>query len=149
MANANGRILAKEAWIQKSLINCITTNRMKISVSNIAWDRQYFIEYLRLLKSHNCSGVEIAPSIIWPEPINSSSEERKNFRKKVNNEGLEIVGFHALLFSRPDLQFFKTKESRKSAISIWLTRIGTDLNRKTNRKSTIRACDSYYICQIC
>jgi len=116
MANANGRILAKEAWIQKSLINCITTNRMKISVSNIAWDRQYFIEYLRLLKSHNCSGVEIAPSIIWPEPINSSSEERKNFRKKVNNEGLEIVGFHALLFSRPDLQFFKTKESRKSAI---------------------------------
>jgi len=116
MANANGRILVKKEWIQKSLINYIVASRMKISVSNIAWDKQYIIEYLKLLKKHNCSGIEVAPSIIWPEPIKSSKEERKNFKKKVNNEGLEIVGFHALLFSRPDLQLFESKESRKSAI---------------------------------
>ena len=116
MAVTHGRILVKEKWIQKALTQFILSNKMKISVSNIAWEKQYLVEYLKLLRKLNCSGVEIAPSIIWPEPIKSSYEERKNFKKQINKEGLEVVGFHALLFSRPDLQLFESKENRKSTV---------------------------------
>ena len=87
---------------------------MKIAVSNIAWENRYLSEYLTLLKKLGCSGVEIAPNIIWDEPINSSNEDRKNFKNIIHKEGLSIVGFHALLFSRPDLQFFQSEESRKN-----------------------------------
>ena len=89
---------------------------MKIAVSNIAWENRYISEYLKLLKSLDCSGVEIAPNIVWPEPINSTKEERQAFKKLVGKEDLTIIGFHALLFTRPDLQFFKSEESRQSTI---------------------------------
>ena len=80
---------------------------MKIAISNIAWEHKYLSEYLKLLKQLGCSGVEIAPSIIWTEPTNSSIEDRKIFKDQIHKEGLEIIGFHALLFSRPDYQSIK------------------------------------------
>ena len=87
---------------------------MKISVSNIAWGNKsliYFLEYIRKL---GCSGVEIAPSVIWPEPIKSSKEERMNFLDSVKKTDLELVGFHSLLYNRPDLQLFLNKDSRNA-----------------------------------
>jgi len=90
---------------------------MKIALSNIAWENRHLSKYLKLLKKLNCSGVEIAPDIIWPKPTNSSNEERKIFKNIILKEGLDIVGFHALLFSRPDLQFFQSKESRKATVN--------------------------------
>jgi len=90
---------------------------MKIAVSNIAWENKYLSEYLSLLKKLKCSGVELAPNIIWTEPINATKEDRKILKDIIDKEGLSVVGFHALLFSRPDLQFFKSKESRKNTIN--------------------------------
>ena len=89
---------------------------MKIAISNIAWEHKYLSEYLKLLKQLGCSGVEIAPSIIWTEPTNSSIEDRKIFKDQIQKEGLEIIGLHALLFSRPDLQLFLSNESRAATI---------------------------------
>ena len=89
---------------------------MKISVSNIAWENKYLNHYLKLIKNLGCSGIELAPSIIWSEPINSSLEDREDFKNKITKEGLEITGFHALLFSHPELQLFKTAESREASI---------------------------------
>ena len=52
---------------------------MKISVSNIAWDNKSSLYFLKYIRELGCSGVEIAPSVIWPEPINSTKQERVNF----------------------------------------------------------------------
>ena len=90
---------------------------MKIAVSNIAWDNKHLPEYLKLLKKIDCSGIEIPPNIIWPEPIETSKEERQKFKNVILKEGLEIIGFHALLFSRPDLQLFESAESRKATVN--------------------------------
>ena len=88
---------------------------MKISVSNITWkeDPKYFPEFLDFISNKGCSGVELAPSLIWKEPIESTPEERKNLVKLVKEKKLEIVGFHSLLFTRPDLKLFLNEESRK------------------------------------
>jgi|TARA_B100001964_G_scaffold245372_1_gene331925 sugar phosphate isomerase/epimerase len=89
---------------------------MKISISNIAWDNNLFSYFLEFIKSNGCSGIEIAPSRIWNEPIKSSKTQRLNIVKSINKAGLELVGFHALLYHRPDLQLFLGKESRKATI---------------------------------
>ena len=96
---------------------------MKLSVSNIVWGNEKFDDFLKLLKQEGCHGIELAPSLIWNEPINSSREERQKLKKQIYNSGLEFVGFHSLLFSRPDLQLFKDDDSRKKTIEYILNLI--------------------------
>ena len=54
---------------------------MKLSVSNIVWGEN-LVDFFRLLKKENCDGVEIAPSLIWKEPIFSNKDERKLLKNK-------------------------------------------------------------------
>ncbi len=89
---------------------------MKISISNIAWGKENFEDFLKLIKSKGCDAVELAPSLIWDEPINSNKASRKSFRDLLKNNGVQLVGFHSLLFNRPDLKFFKDKEKRLETI---------------------------------
>lgn len=89
---------------------------MKLSVSNIAWGKENFLDFLKLLKEEGCEGVELAPSLIWDEPILSSNKERLILKKQISDSGLKLVGFHSLLFSRPDLQLFKNEISRRNTI---------------------------------
>jgi len=83
---------------------------MKLAISNIAWENSELDNHLKLIKELGCHGVEIAPSCIWPEPETTSKETRAAFKKKVNDLGLEVVGLHALLYTRPDLEIFGTAE---------------------------------------
>ena len=89
---------------------------MKLSVSNIAWGNKNFSSFLKLIKDQACDGVEIAPSLIWPEPIDSTGPERLLFQNQLKEFDLELVGFHSLLYSRPDLQFFLNTEIKEKTI---------------------------------
>lgn len=84
---------------------------MKLAVSNIAWEPNELKEHLTLLRDLGCEGVELAPNILWKEPVDATSDERQNMRALIHGAGLSVVGFHALFFTRPDLQFFRDKES--------------------------------------
>ncbi len=85
---------------------------MKLSVSNIAWEPDELDDHLQLIKRCGCHGVEIAPGLIWEEPVTSTAKERKQFKKRIESFGLKVVGLHALLFTRPDLELFGPPESR-------------------------------------
>ena len=89
---------------------------MKLSVSNIAWGKNELKDLLYILKDNGCDGIEIAPSLIWGEPVNSTKLERENLKKEIEKSGLELVGFHSLLFSRPDLLLFKNEEIRHKTL---------------------------------
>ena len=89
---------------------------MKLSVSNIVWGKDNFGDFLKFLKQEGCDGIELAPSLIWNEPIHSNKQERESLKKQILESGLELVGFHSLLFSRPDLQLFKSQDTRKKTI---------------------------------
>lgn len=103
---------------------------MKLSVSNIAWNNDDLIEHLSLLHDLGCDGVELAPSCIWPEPILATTHERRNLREKIERSGLELVGFHALLFTRPDLQFFTNRTTYTATVEYLekLAELCSDLN---------------------
>jgi D-psicose/D-tagatose/L-ribulose 3-epimerase len=102
---------------------------VKLAVSNIAWDNSELETHLELLESLGCQGVEIAPSIVWREPVDSSVEERRKFRSIVESYGLEVVGIHALLYSRPDLILFGSKENRQETLNYikQLSKVWSDL----------------------
>lgn len=87
---------------------------MKLAVSNIAWEPAEMPAHLALLRELGCAGVELAPSAIWPEPIDASASERAALSRAMDAVGLELVGFHALFYTRPDLQLFADAASRRA-----------------------------------
>lgn len=82
---------------------------MKLAVSNIAWDNSELPEHLALLHDLDCDGVELAPSCVWQEPVDASAPERARLKALIKASGLELTGFHALLYTRPDLQLFRDR----------------------------------------
>jgi len=90
---------------------------MKLAVSNIAWENSEMVDHLRLLSELGCQGVELAPSAIWPEPVDVVSEESVRVKNLIHSFGLEITGFHSLLYTRPELQLFKDRAGLSSTVT--------------------------------
>jgi len=79
---------------------------MRLAVSNIAWNNNNLPSFLRFLKNEGCHGVELAINKIWSEPVDASKDCIQKLRQLLRENEIELVGFHALFFTRPDLQFF-------------------------------------------
>ncbi len=90
---------------------------MKLSVSNIAWKNEELEEHLELLQSVGCEGVEIAPSIIWEEPIHANHDDIEGLKRLIEKYDLIIPAFHALLFTRPDLNLFGDRVVRNETLN--------------------------------
>lgn len=89
---------------------------MKLAISNIAWPAAEEAAYIKYVSEWGCAGIEIAPSRIWPEPLNASRAERRAFKSLVEKFGLKIPSLHALLFNRPDLGIFRGPEVERQTV---------------------------------
>jgi D-psicose/D-tagatose/L-ribulose 3-epimerase len=90
---------------------------MKLSISHIAWPPEQEEFYLKRLAGFGCSGLEIAPSRLWPEPLQANKKQRLAFKNQVQAWGLEISALHALLYQRHDLGLFRTLEVEARTIA--------------------------------
>jgi D-psicose/D-tagatose/L-ribulose 3-epimerase len=90
---------------------------MKLAVSNIAWEPDAWLAHLTLLRTLGCEGIELAPSVLWAEPVEATPASRAEIRRQMADAGLTCVGFHALFFTRPDLELFKDAASRREMVS--------------------------------
>ena len=90
---------------------------MKLAVSNIAWENERLEEHLAFLENLKCDGVEVAPSCIWKEPVETSKEDVAGLKKMVTRHSLSIPALHALLFTRPDLYLFGEESVRRQMIN--------------------------------
>ena len=84
----------------------------KTAISNIAWGNVDEEPYLDYVASRGLHGIELAPSVRWEEPVNTSEKERCGYRKKIESFGLKIISLHAILYTRSDLRIFGTEEQR-------------------------------------
>lgn len=79
---------------------------MKLAVSNIAWERHDDPHILKLLKSNNVSGIEIAPTKLWPEWDGASYQKARDYKEKMKTHGFSLPAMQAILFGKPELQVF-------------------------------------------
>ena len=91
--------------------------KKSLGISNIAWSGESDDNFLSFVSDMGVSGIELAASIVWDEPINATYIERESYRLKIEKHGLKISGLHALLYSRPDLQLFSQGEEKKRVIN--------------------------------
>ncbi len=89
---------------------------MRLAVSNIAWPAGADAAAATLLTRHGVQGVEIAPTKVWPKPLEARSEEIRAYRCWWEDRGLPIVAFQALLFGRPELTIFADSSARRQTL---------------------------------
>jgi len=85
---------------------------MRLAASNIAWQRAQDDAVARILTELGFAGVEIAPTAIWPKPLEASAQEVRAYRQEWESRGLPIVAMQALLFGRLDLTIFGDAATR-------------------------------------
>lgn len=89
---------------------------MKISVSNIAWTKEYDKEMYDFLASEKIEGLEIAPTRIFPELPYEKLQEAKKFAEEINkNYGLVIPSMQSIWFGRSE-NLFASAQERQSLL---------------------------------
>lgn len=89
---------------------------MKISISNIAWDKKDDEQVYQILQKNNIYGVDVAPARVFEQPFEVSNEQGKEFINKLNSYGLNPVGMQSLLFGTSGLALFENAVSRRHTV---------------------------------
>lgn len=78
---------------------------MRLRISNLAWNETS--EFLTAVKLSGVTGIELAPTKIWPSLEGVTAEEVKRVLLQPEWQKLTPLALQALLFGRPDLQLFQ------------------------------------------
>ena len=89
---------------------------MKLSVSNIAWNTQENPAVYKILQHHSVSGVEIAPTKLWPGWQGASPKSAMTMRSLYADHGFAIPALQAILFDRPELTVFGDTTSQAALL---------------------------------
>lgn len=95
---------------------------MKLSISNIAWDKEHDDEIREMLPRYRAQGVEVAPTKIWPDPTHVRGEAVTAYRQFWKERGISIPAMQALLFGHPELKLFEDDATRERTLA-YLVRI--------------------------
>ncbi len=95
---------------------------MKVSISNIAWNRSEEDAVAQIMADYGVCGVEIAPTKIWAAPDKASDDAVQKYRDYWASRKIQIVAFQSLLFGKPELELFKSRAAREATFN-YLSRI--------------------------
>lgn len=89
---------------------------MKVTISNIAWQSENDAEMYAFLKEKKCTGIEIAPTRIFPEKPYSDLQKVADFKDELNaNYGLQVVSMQSICYGRNEA-IFSSEEERNSLL---------------------------------
>lgn len=95
---------------------------MKLSISNIAWPVEHDPEVLDVLVELGVTGIEVAPTKIWSEPLKAHSKQIDQYRYFWEDRGVSIIAAQSLLYGHPELTVFGEAETQRSTFD-YLERI--------------------------
>lgn len=79
---------------------------MKLAASNIAWERHDDPSILALLRHRGITGIEVAPTRVWPGWAGATPAAAAAYRRHLADEGFECPALQAVLFDRSGLALF-------------------------------------------
>lgn len=107
---------------------------MKPAISNIALPQFFHADDLPELFALGFRGLEVAPSRIWGDTWHGlTAAEVQSYRRDVERSGLQVVGFHSLLFDQPELELCGAADTRDRLLAFFvhLSAICRDLGGRT------------------
>ncbi len=79
---------------------------MKLSISNIAWDKSEDKEVFELIKKFGFSGIELAPTKNFIDPAITTNHDCDVYLKYISSCGFSLPAMQSLLFGKPELKIF-------------------------------------------
>ena len=79
---------------------------MKLAFSNIAWSPHDSPEVFALLRERGFTGIEVAPTKVWPGWAGADVQAARSYRRRLADEGFAVPALQAVLFGKPDAQLF-------------------------------------------
>ena len=90
---------------------------MKIAASNIAWEQAQDDIIYRMLADRGCTGLEIAPTRLFPQSPYDHIPAAGAFRRRLADRyGLQIVSMQSIWYGRKE-QLFGTREEQQALIA--------------------------------
>ena len=80
---------------------------MKLSVSNLAWGGLDFADTVAALAELGITGVEIAPTALWPSAPDVTDTDLTLLRQVLDDHGLRVSGLQSLLYGHPEFQLLE------------------------------------------
>lgn len=96
---------------------------MKLAMSNIGWEQHDDPSVLAALTAHGVTGIEVAPTKVWPDWIDADAEHARAYRSWLQDQGFAIPAMQAILFGRPELSLFDTSAGGVAAMVAHITRV--------------------------
>ncbi|MGH6927474.1 MAG: sugar phosphate isomerase/epimerase family protein, partial [Dongiaceae bacterium] len=81
-------------------------SRMRLAVSNIAWNDAEEAAVLPLLRQRGIAGIEVAPTRLWPDWTGATPAAVRAARTRLADAGFCVPSLQAILFGKPDLSLF-------------------------------------------
>jgi sugar phosphate isomerase/epimerase len=102
---------------------------IRLAVSNLAWPADADSAAADCLRRAGASGVELAPTRVWPRPLEAHADGRRDLRRKWEDAGLPVVALQALLFGRAELALFESAAQRQATLDYLagMCRLAADL----------------------
>lgn len=89
---------------------------MKLAVSNIAWAIEQDEAVAEMLVQAGVTGIEVAPTKLWPDPLEATDAQIDACRRTWEARGLPIIAAQALLFGKPELTLFENAQRRTQTL---------------------------------
>ena len=87
---------------------------MKLSISNIGWEKKNDTEVYRMMKEYGFVGLEIAPTRIFPENPYEKNKEAEIWCKELQREyGFSVSSMQSIWFGRQE-KIFGSEEERQT-----------------------------------
>ena len=86
---------------------------MRISISNIAWERDEEPQIAELLGRLGVTAVDVAPGKYFPDVAAASDEDIRKVRDWWEERGISIYGMQSLLFGTKGLNVFGERDSQE------------------------------------
>jgi D-psicose/D-tagatose/L-ribulose 3-epimerase len=85
---------------------------MRLAVSNVAWDAGEDDAVLSIMKRYAVVGLEVAPTKIWDHPVDVTEVVATAYRRRWEQQQIEIVAMQSLLFGQEGLELFNGPHAR-------------------------------------
>lgn len=90
---------------------------MRISISNIAWEKDEEPEIAELLQRLGVTAVDVAPSKYFQNMSSASDSDISNVRHWWNERGISVYGMQSLLYGTKGLNVFGDSDSQERLLA--------------------------------
>lgn len=107
---------------------------VRYAVSNIALPAFDHADDFGRLREFGLEAIEVAPSRVWRDTWHGlTTLEVSDYRRRIVNAGLGVVGLHSLFYDRPELGLFKGLAERAQSLDFLehLSKVCRDLGGRT------------------